>query len=547
MDELFSQFISLAAISVLASLYLFAVVYIAMDHNEEWWGPFVLPLILPVVFLYERWRLLLVIVGFLLMLFTCDRAAYAQNLSEPAYANMQRAVGGIVQQTALSRGLSTADPQTYGTLYGMGKVAVTGAAAAGAGLLAGATSPAWGTVLAVAAVSGAVSYGVSLALDGLVKWTFGSSGVGVSAPGTSSSTPLAITTGQGYWVYGQYIGGDPMSVFYAAQAQDPNGNTYTLSDCVSLGSPPSIFTCSRKDSAGNRLGGATASYQESGAPASCSAGTVFDNSSSACISAAAPSSVATTNLADAASRLDSKTKEQPVNYETMALLINSLWKQAASQQDYTGLPFSVTDPVTGNQVKQWADSHPASYPAVSALVAPVANPSTGLDLTSTAPDTNIDPRYVQYKTATSSGYALIGTQLYNDMKAKGALSTQATTATSTATSTSTDTATGATSTTTSQTTTTTSQDNTVAIGAPMLEGTPTAKMILKPLLNLFPSLREFVVPGHSADCPKPQMTLFNKLLVLDGHCSLLDSVRPTLYAVMVVVWLMLAMFIVLAA
>ncbi len=36
--------------------------------------------------------------------------------SNPAYANMQRAIGGIVENAAKARGFSTADPRSYGTL-----------------------------------------------------------------------------------------------------------------------------------------------------------------------------------------------------------------------------------------------------------------------------------------------------------------------------------------------------------------------------------------------------------------------------------------------
>jgi hypothetical protein len=55
--------------------------------------------------------------------------------SDRAYSNMQRSIGGIVEQVAKSRGFSTADPRSYGTLYGMGKAAVGTAAGVGAGVL----------------------------------------------------------------------------------------------------------------------------------------------------------------------------------------------------------------------------------------------------------------------------------------------------------------------------------------------------------------------------------------------------------------------------
>jgi len=85
------------------------------------------------------------------------------------------------------------------------------------------------------------------------------------------------------------------------------------------------------------------------------------------------------------------------------------------------------------------------------------------------------------------------------------------------------------------------------IGAPSLEATPTAQQILNPILNLFPDLKSFVVPSHASVCPAPSMSLFDKSLVLDGHCTLLETVRPTLYAVMAFVWVVIGLFIILAA
>jgi len=85
------------------------------------------------------------------------------------------------------------------------------------------------------------------------------------------------------------------------------------------------------------------------------------------------------------------------------------------------------------------------------------------------------------------------------------------------------------------------------IGAPTLETTPTAQAILNPVFNLLPSFRNFVVPAHSGACPKPSMTIFNKYMVMDAHCTVLENIRPTLYAVMFFVWLLLGALIVLAA
>jgi hypothetical protein len=41
--------------------------------------------------------------------------------------------------------------------------------------------------------------------------------------------------------------------------------------------------------------------------------------------------------------------------------------------------------------------------------------------------------------------------------------------------------------------------------------------------------------------------MFEKQIVMEVHCAVLDDVKPTLYAVMAFVWLMLGAFIILRA
>src|SRR5450830_1706211 len=98
-------------------------------------------------------------------------SANAQStLNEPAYANMQRAMGGIISNNLQSRGFSASDPRIYSTLYGVGQAATVAAAGAGVGLLAAGSLPVWGTALGIAAASGVVGTLFALATVFLVKW-----------------------------------------------------------------------------------------------------------------------------------------------------------------------------------------------------------------------------------------------------------------------------------------------------------------------------------------------------------------------------------------
>jgi hypothetical protein len=194
---------------------------------------------------------------------------------------------------------------------------------------------------------------------------------------------------------------------------------------------------------------------------------------------------------------------KPLNPVILAAAANKLWQTAAAQPGYSGLPYDTTNPITAADVATWTATNPTLAPTVADAIAPVSSSATAPFSTNAAipipanPGTSANP-------ATSAGTNPSTQPLQNLGSDPG-------------------------------------------IGFPTLESPPTAQMILNPLLNLFPDLKTFVVPSHNSVCAKPSMTLFGKTLVLDGHCTLLESVRPTLYAVMAAVWLMVALFIILAA
>lgn len=279
--------------------------------------------------------------------------SFAQTTTaDPAYANMQRAIGGIVQSSVASRGYVASNPATYATLSGIGGAAAGAAATAGTGLLLGLSAPAWGTVLGVAAVSGAVSYAVSLGLDKLSQWVFGSDGAQTSSPGWQAT--------------------------FTCTSSVPNNS----SQCTESGIEGR--TCSavgQIDAYTWRI------YCQAGAP------TLSDPQPlSALAPAVAPS-----------------TLSSPVDYQAMSLMINDLWQKASQQQGYQGVPYSTTQPVTAQQVQTWAQANPAAYPTVEALLSPVASSqsavSTGTGFypsTTTAVGTPVSPA-TQTQTSTQTG------------------------------------------------------------------------------------------------------------------------------------------------
>lgn len=182
----------------------------------------------------------------------------------------------------------------------------------------------------------------------------------------------------------------------------------------------------------------------------------------------------------------------PLSNASAAEVANALLQAAAAKPGYGGFPAPITDPITAQDVANWSMTHPGQMPYPADLLNPIVGPVT-------VPNPYAAPAPLpdSYPTPTPTPQVDLGPD--------------------------------------------------PGIGAPSLEATPTAQMILNPILNLFPDLKSFVVPSHSSVCPAPSMSLFDKSLVLDGHCTLLEAVRPTLYAVMAFVWVVIGLFIILAA
>lgn len=228
----------------------------------------------------------------------------------------------------------------------------------------------------------------------------------------------------------------------------------------------------------------------------------------------APQTFAT--LDAAVSGLDATSKGAKISSDTLAKIVNKAWQNAASQPGYNGLPYSVTDPVTPAEVQAWQVENPALNPTINDLLVPAVAPGGNIQISVDAsatptpnPDPDPDPDPTPTPTPTPVGTANVNVVNVPTVRVEWGADP--------------------------------------GVAAPSLEQTPTASAILSPLLNLMPSLRSFVVPSHSSVCPTASMNLFEKQLLMDAHCTVLDQSKPVLYAVMAFVWLMLAAFIILRA
>lgn len=426
-------------------------------------------------------------------------------------SNMQNAVSGVIQAKMTKRGFAANDPRFWSTLQSAG-AAIGGAVASAAVVTAaGITAPAWVTAGLAVGLTALFTAGINLAIGG-IKWLLNSDGSVTT--GSSSAQPAQLVAGGGYWSsynFYQGIGSSPAAAVMAAAGDQFLSQGGTVVSC-DINSNNTAATCSVWDGMSHYADGSkylqtgswNPTYNASGSPCTSSTGACRGSSPFTIPSAGSGSSTAS-SVSDAASKISSPDASKPLNPAIVATLADNAWRMAASQPGYSGLPYDVTDPITATDAQAWKDANPAYWPTVGDAVSPQPAPSGGIAATpftlpqSTSPVSSVDPT-----TGTNTG-TNPSTQPQVNLGADP------------------------------------------GIGAPGLETVPTAHAILAPILNLMPSLKSFVVPGHQSICPTPSADLFGKHLVLDGHCSLLDTARPTLYAVMAFAWLALAMFIVLAA
>lgn len=181
-------------------------------------------------------------------------------------------------------------------------------------------------------------------------------------------------------------------------------------------------------------------------------------------------------------------------------MVNSLWSQAAQQPGYAGLPYPVNAPVTTAQASGVESALGTSAPTVGSVVSG-AGSLTGAGSTpfaTSVPAASNPASSVPVATDPGSGAQV---NLGPDP----------------------------------------------GIGSPSLESTPTATQILAPVLGMLPGLRTYGVPAHSAQCPQPSVTVFGRTLTVTAQCTLAEQFRPQIYATFVMVFSLVALFIVLTA
>ncbi len=449
-------------------------------------------------------------VAFLLACFFIN-AALAQAVP---VSRMQSAISAAIQQKAFKRGFAANDPRFGATLNLVSGSVGTVAGSTAAAIVAGAiTAPAWATVAISVGVGAVVTVGVTLAVNGVIDWLFPTNPTDTTPITTHQNQALpsgnGLVAGGAYWqtsILGIYSGDAMSGIQTAVSINWPADatSTYEVGTCTTTSNPTKtscLVTRVNKATGYKQTGYAAigSTYFASGAPGSCQPGFVYRASS--CIAVPATTQPdAKVTAQQAVDALPASELSKPLNPQVVASLADKVWRDAAAQPGYSGLPYIATDPITTAEVDAWRQANPDRWPTVQDFVSPQPATNSPWALPSSPTATSQDP-----SAATSpSTNPAASSPLQNLGPDPG-------------------------------------------IGSPTLEPTPTARQILQPLLDLFPDFRSFVVPSHQATCPKPTFNVFGKQVVMDAHCTISEEQRSALYSVMAAVWAMTAAFIILRA
>ena len=501
------------------------------------------------------------------LLFNIHVSAYAQVtlLARPFTGTINEAIAGTIVKYAIRRGFAANDPRIALTMQAVGKVVdigISGGGAVDAALAIGGL-PVWGTAALAIATVGAVGFGAykiykvmttdpetgasveavkivdtsksadaqnadpaTLTKAGVLtstnvsKVSTTSTPTGISlvhyrnptcdASVNSSCAAYPVSPPSRYFYQMSGTDGFPFNTaaeyLYIQWALICGGHSdctreWTVQPAISstgVLSGTYKLTWPVKDANGNPTG----QYSSAGTSASASPRTDVN----------AIGAIYGATLGDAFDQLNSGALNTAISPSFMADLVNQSLVQAASAQGYDGLPVSLTDPVTPADFTNWQTDNPR-MPISAADLQTLPTPD-GASLVTISPLVSAaNPHAVDTSVLTPpSNVNVINTPNVNVVNKVS-----------------------------------------VDFGADPgvtsldLEPTPTASQIFKPVLDSVQSLAVYSVPSHPSECPKPKFEIFDKSIVMDAHCTLLDSVKPTLFSVMAAVWVVIGIIIVLGA
>ncbi|OCG70669.1 hypothetical protein A9G43_07330 [Gilliamella sp. Occ3-1] len=191
-------------------------------------------------------------------------------------------------------------------------------------------------------------------------------------------------------------------------------------------------------------------------------------------------------------------QKQAIDYAVLAKIFNELIREASTQTDYEGVPFSPSKPITANEIKAVAQQK-------------------GLNLTqydlmySTIPDNDFLPNIEKHYTSIINNTT---NNINNNNNGNNEHD---------------------------------EDEIDEEFIPPELEEIPTGTEILSFLDELFPFLRDFELKEKSADCPTVDITVFDKKYTIDSQCPLLQQNKSLFQTIMLIVWAFVSLRIILKA
>ena len=429
-------------------------------------------------------------------------SGFANAFDPSTYTAPANKVGGAVasgiQQSLVRRGFAIHDPRVYQTIMAIGNRVPALAAAAGTGAnwigMVGRLSP-WITV-------GVLVYqGISWYIDSSGNVTARTDAAGVP---TSGGTTVG---GACYLVLGgSYCGSTPEE---ALLTHILSSTVYTDLTTINLSPEPlgsSAYNAGRRYTstiAGHRNNepntiwpSASTYYIHTGtAQVTCPGGFVANGP--LCVPnqlgkyIPQPGTGTAVLPQTAYNNLPQSAKDAALSPELAADTANRIWRDAASQPDYRGVPWSSNDPVLAPDFNPHKTNHPADWPKTSDLNSPVPTSPTPI----TSPETN--PNLI---TPPASATKI---DLGPD-------------------------------------------PGTVA---PTLEEPPSE--LFKPIQDLLQPWTSWEVPSHSGQCPtwqaSPSISGHVFAIDLSYHCTFAEQYRSMILAASLACWILMAAFIILSA
>lgn len=331
--------------------------------------------------------------------------------------------------------------------------------------------------------------------------------------GVINDPSTGVVQGGAYWGCTGGKGGDPQSIAWQCYTVSLPWETWTFApyNTASWTATTQYYYGTRYHPTYCASGGCQGTMvrvdkSSSGAAITCGKGS-YINSSNQCVAYSynlhnAPATYVPTvkTFEDAAADVKPETAAKPLADTAIAELANDWWHKTA-EEDAEAIPPSLTNPVTPADVAR--TKSPTVPPLVEDWWSPAAPPTETERVPLPTPNTSTPAQTVPGDPATPGQ----GTQVDLGPDPNSP--------------------------------------------APNLEATPTIQAIVGPLLNLMPDIKNFTVPGHSAICPTAtaNWSMYGRSFgfTMSTHCDLMEQNRAVIEAAMLVVWTLVATFIVLRA